>query len=48
MVITHTALTMQCYYAELTGSSLVTDHVEMMGLMGIGNNLGVGCTVAIE
>ena len=33
--------------AQFAGSSSVTDHVEMMGFMGMGNNPMVGATVAI-
>ena len=32
--------------AQFAGSSSVPAHVEMMGVLGIGNNPMVGCTVA--
>ena len=34
-------------YAQLAGSSSVPAHVEMMGLIGAGNNPMVGMTVAV-
>ena len=33
--------------AQFAGSSSVPAHVEMMGFLGIGNNMMVGCTVAV-
>ena len=33
--------------AQLAGSCSVTAHVEMMGLIGMGNNPMVGATVAV-
>ena len=33
--------------AQFAGSSSVPDHVEMMGLIGMGNNPMVGATVAV-
>ena len=34
-------------YAQFAGSSSVPAHVEMMGLIGMGNNPMVGATVAV-
>ena len=33
--------------AQFSGSSSVPAHVEMMGLIGMGNNPMVGCTVSV-
>ncbi len=33
--------------AQFAGSSSVPAHVEMMGFLGMGNNLMVGATVAV-
>lgn len=33
--------------ALFTGSSSVPAHIEMMGFLGVGKNLIVGCTVAV-
>ena len=41
---------MMCYMhsdAQFAGSSSVPAHVEMMGLIGMGNNPMVGATVAV-
>jgi hypothetical protein len=34
--------------AQFAGSSSVPAHVEMMGLIGVGNNPMVGASVAVE
>ena len=41
--------TMSCVHsdAQFAGSSSVPAHVEMMGLIGMGNNPMVGATVAV-